>query len=351
MTETINDNLTVNGELHVTRNGLFDFGATGSVNVGTPQGVPGVIGLAPNGHRRDIQFSNDGIMFMVSGSGSSSPDDQVAPDLNIYPDRVAIRTNVEIGTTNAPPTHLHVTGNIGIGTTNPSQRLTLGSGNLLLPNTNREVDGNLFFGGDTAAGQIGLRLFGGNVNNGQFQSGFIDVRAGTPTDGLIFRVDMSNGSKEQMRIRADGTITVPGDIILENADCAEEFAVQNCEGIEPGTVMVLGEEGSLRPSTEAYDKKVAGVISGAGDLKPGLILDKQPESTDRMPIALMGKANCKVDAHYAAIEVGDLLTTSPTPGHAMKATDPAKAFGTVIGKALKPLKEGTELIPILISLQ
>ena len=70
-----------------------------------------------------------------------------------------------------------------------------------------------------------------------------------------------------------------------------------------------------------------------------------------MPIALMGKVNCKVDAQYAAIEVGDLLTTSPTPGHAMKATDPAKAFGTVIGKALKPLKEGTGLIPILISLQ
>ena len=65
----------------------------------------------------------------------------------------------------------------------------------------------------------------------------------------------------------------------------------------------------------------------------------------------MGKVNCKVDAQYAAIEAGDLLTTSPSPGHAMKATDPAQAFGTVIGKALKPLKEGTGLIPILISLQ
>ena len=70
-----------------------------------------------------------------------------------------------------------------------------------------------------------------------------------------------------------------------------------------------------------------------------------------MPIALMGKVYCKVDASYGAIEVGDLLTTSPTPGHAMKADDPLKAFGAVIGKALQPLELGQGLIPILIALQ
>jgi hypothetical protein len=60
---------------------------------------------------------------------------------------------------------------------------------------------------------------------------------------------------------------------------------------------------------------------------------------------------CKVDAQYAPIEVGDLLTTSPTPGHAMKAADPFKAFGAVIGKALQPLHTGQGLLPILIALQ
>ena len=74
-----------------------------------------------------------------------------------------------------------------------------------------------------------------------------------------------------MRISSNGTITVPGDIVLQNADCAEEFTIEDVGVIEPGTVMVLGEEGLLRQSTKAYDKKVAGVISGAGDLKPGLI--------------------------------------------------------------------------------
>ena len=70
-----------------------------------------------------------------------------------------------------------------------------------------------------------------------------------------------------------------------------------------------------------------------------------------MPLALVGKVYCKADASFAPIEIGDLLTTSPTPGYAMKAADPAKAFGAVIGKALSPLPKGANLIPILIALQ
>ena len=49
--------------------------------------------------------------------------------------------------------------------------------------------------------------------------------------------------------------------------------------------------------------------------------------------------------------MGDLLTTSPTLGFAMKAMDPLNAFGTVIGKALQPLPSGQGLIPILVALQ
>jgi hypothetical protein len=96
---------------------------------------------------------------------------------------------------------------------------------------------------------------------------------------------------------------------------------------------------------------VAGVISGAGDFKPGVILDTKQSRGNRVPIALLGKVYCKVDAQYAPIEVGDLLVSSPTPGHAMKAADPLKAFGSVIGKALRPLQAGQRLVPILIALQ
>jgi hypothetical protein len=66
-------------------------------------------------------------------------------------------------------------------------------------------------------------------------------------------------------------------------------------------------------------------------------------------IALVGKVYCRVDSAYAPIEVGDLLTTSPTRGHAMRVVDPSRAFGAIIGKALRPLSRGAELIPILVS--
>ncbi len=149
----------------------------------------------------------------------------------------------------------------------------------------------------------------------------------------------------------DGSVVVTGDIVLPGADCAEEFDVAEAGPIEPGTVVVLDADGALQQSKQAYDKRVAGVISGAGDYKPGLILDRQQSHDHRVPIALIGKVYCKVDAEYGPIDVGDLLTTSPTPGHAMKAEDPFKAFGAVIGKALRTFEVGQGMIPILIALQ
>jgi len=165
-------------------------------------------------------------------------------------------------------------------------------------------------------------------------------------DGNEGDVIVRNGSGVEV-IHLDGG---SGDIILANADCAEDFDVAGAAGIEPGSVMVLGDDGMLLESTEAYDKRVAGVISGAGDYKPGIVLDRKRSERARMPLALMGKAYCKVDSALAPVAVGDLLTTSSTPGHAMKATDPLRAFGAVIGKALRPLHEGRGLIPVLIAL-
>ncbi len=149
-----------------------------------------------------------------------------------------------------------------------------------------------------------------------------------------------------------GEVEVTGDITLVNAaDCAEDFDISAESSAEPGTVMVLDDESKLRESFRSYDKRVAGVISGAGNYKPGLVLDKQKSQSNRKPIALLGKVFCKVDAQFGPIEVGDLLTTSPRIGHAMRVDDPLKAFGSVIGKALRPLATGQGLIPILIALQ
>ncbi|GAG19486.1 unnamed protein product, partial [marine sediment metagenome] len=67
------------------------------------------------------------------------------------------------------------------------------------------------------------------------------------------------------------------------------------------------------------------------------------------PVALSGTVQCQVDAGYGAIEVGDLLTTSPTAGHAMRADDPQP--GTTVGKALEPLEAGTGSIKVLVMLR
>jgi hypothetical protein len=161
----------------------------------------------------------------------------------------------------------------------------------------------------------------------------------------IFTQDINAGS-----ILAN-KIDVVGDVVLLGADCAEEFDIAGNEDIEPGTVLVIGDEGRLQPSEKPFDKRVAGVVSGGKDYHPGIILDKKPSDMKRLPIALTGKTYCKVDARYSPIELGDLLTTSSVKGHAMKADDPFKAFGSVIGKALCPMEAGHGIIPILVALQ
>lgn len=152
-----------------------------------------------------------------------------------------------------------------------------------------------------------------------------------------------------------GDVEVTGDIRLANADCAEDFDVVGTDEVMPGTVMVLDETGALRPSHAPYDRRVAGVVSGAGSFRPGIVLDRRahsgPNARRRTPIALLGKVFCLIDADHGAVEAGDLLTSSPNSGHAMKAADANLAFGAVIGKALLPIREGQGLIPILVTLQ
>jgi hypothetical protein len=214
-----------------------------------------------------------------------------------------------------------------------------------------------------ATGVVGLGIGGKNGPTLQFLQdpsfGAVSLFIGGPGNPGYLEIDDGSGNSACIIDAAfpghpyawfPGDINVGGDVILQGADCAEQFGINGAEP-EPGTVLVIDEGGNLRESRDAYDKKVAGVVSGAGEYRHSILLDQQPQSEGRVPVALVGKAYCKVDAKYSPIKVGDLLTTSPTPGHAMKATDPARAFGAVIGKALKPLRSGRKLIPMLISLQ
>ena len=215
--------------------------------------------------------------------------------------------------------------------------------------------GNGIFGFSMVPNASGV--FGANNNGGVGVSGngktgvfgfsqdFIGVSGISNTNTGIF-------GRGRIAGRFEGDVEVTGDVrLLDGHDCAEEFDVSSIDIIEPGTVMVMNQEGNLQESYQGYDKRVAGIVCGAGNYKPGIILGKGDPTRNRTSISLIGRTYCKVDANYSPIEVGDLLTTSATKGHAMKAADSSKAFGAVIGKALQPLIGQKGLIPVLVALQ
>jgi hypothetical protein len=139
-----------------------------------------------------------------------------------------------------------------------------------------------------------------------------------------------------------------GNIKVSGADCAEMFGVAQGLRVEAGTVLVLDGDGGVQPCDQAYDRRVAGVASGAGEHRPSVILNSR--SAGGVAVALVGRVFGKVDATAAPIEVGDLLTTSPAAGHAMKACDTERIAGAVLGKAMAALASGQGLIPILVLL-
>jgi len=121
----------------------------------------------------------------------------------------------------------------------------------------------------------------------------------------------------------------------------------------PGMVVSIDPEspGDLVVSNKAYDRRVAGIISGAGGVKPGMLMGQEGSKADGTnPVALTGRVYCWADASYGPIQPGDLLTTSNIPGHAMKVTDYARAPGAIIGKAMTSLAEGKGLVLVLVSL-
>ena len=125
--------------------------------------------------------------------------------------------------------------------------------------------------------------------------------------------------------------------------------------IVPGMVVCIDPEttGALVLSRKPYDRTVAGIIGGAGDISIGMRLGGQTTTNakDEYPLSLIGRVFCWVDATNETIEPGDFLTTSATPGHAMKVTDFERARGAIIGKAMSSLHKGKGLVLVFISLQ
>ncbi len=241
---------------------------------------------------------------------------------------------------------INTTGRVGIGTTAPAQTLDVAGGIKVA----RQGDGAVLLElsserswafrqrGTDAGTALELASVGGGGNK-----------------NFIIRTDGKVGigtTAPSHKLHVEGSIRVTEDVILDGADCAEEFDVDPASSVEPGTVMIIGPSRLLQHCRQAYDTRVAGIISGAGDRRPGIVLGRREGATGRhrLPLALTGTAQCHVDATSSPIEVGDLLTTSEHEGRAMRATDPSRSFGAVVGKALESLRSGVGLIPVLVTL-
>lgn len=171
---------------------------------------------------------------------------------------------------------------------------------------------------------------------------------GAPT---TIEIDGNWAGTGKGRIRTD-ELEIEG-----GADIAETFDVVTAAGheyAELGMLVSIDPEraGQLIVCGAAYDAKIAGVISGANGVRTGLYMGQKGSVADGShPVAIAGRVYVKADARYGAIQPGDLLTSSDTPGHAMKVRNHRKARGAVIGKAMSALDDGTGYVLVLISLQ
>ena len=192
----------------------------------------------------------------------------------------------------------------------------------------------------TSSGQSTVEIFAEEVAGDGSQ---IVLRKGDGTPSIV--LDAEQG--------ATGRITTEVLEITGGADLVETFDTGSSECL-PGTVVVIDDtrEGELGISTEAYDRRVAGVVSGAGGVRPGLTMGQEGIASGATPVALTGRVFVRCSSENGAIRPGDLLTTASLAGHAMRATDTERSFGAVIGKAMGSLGEGENgLVLVLVNLQ
>jgi hypothetical protein len=150
----------------------------------------------------------------------------------------------------------------------------------------------------------------------------------------------------------NGITTVKVLTITGGADVAEPFELADAS-VPKGAVVVIDQEhpGRLKLATTPYDTHVAGIVSGANGINPGLALHQSGALEGGQNVALTGRVYALGDASLAPIRPGDLLTTSSVPGHAMRAVDHARAQGAIIGKAMTGLEHGQGMVLVLVSLQ
>jgi len=242
-------------------------------------------------------------------------------------------------------------GDVGIGTTSPNHLLHIGTGDesaiqlgdnpcLLLE---RSVAENLFRIQLVGGGYIGNVLQLGRDNQGHDIALMGNVGVGT--------------TNHSTKLHVEDRVTTKSVEILGGTDLSERFHIQSGEkDTAPSAGMVVcidsKNPGKLVLSSKAYDRTVAGIISGAGGVNTGMLMGQEGSNAHGdTPVALTGRVYCHADNSNGSIEPGDLLTTSDKAGYAMKVTDYSRAQGAILGKAMTSLEGDKGLILVLVTLQ
>jgi hypothetical protein len=200
-----------------------------------------------------------------------------------------------------------------------------------------------------SSGQNGQGVRGeasGNHGHGGSFIAYGGQGIGVQARGRAYAADFQG----KVAIRSYGT----GDLVIEmgeGLDYAEGFDIFDGTVPPPGSVLIIDPDhpGGLTLSSKPYDTRVAGIVAGARGQGSGVCLGSGLYDLD---VALAGRVYCYVDATGGSVEPGDLLTTSATVGYAMGVSDPARAQGAILGKAMEGLEEGEMgLILVLVTLQ
>jgi len=149
-----------------------------------------------------------------------------------------------------------------------------------------------------------------------------------------------------------GNLYVTGTCSGPSGTCDQDVAerIDSNHDVEPGDVVEIGDNGQAFKSSNAYNTKVIGVISTSPAVTfPGI--SEGEENANNLPLALSGIVPVKVSTENGAIQAGDLLTSSDTPGHAMRCSDAVKCTGATIGKALESFNGETGVIRMIVTLQ
>ena len=226
----------------------------------------------------------------------------------------------------------------------------IGASSIILGNdpnaTSTQLAGYAGLNFQTASGQMVMRADNGNVGIGTTSPG-----AKLEINGSL---KLTQGTSASMTY-ADGSVqNVAWNGTTYGQDYAESINVFGDRSTyEPGDVIAIDPSypGRFLKSVTPYSRLVAGVFS----TQPGLLGRRSNANrnnrADEVPMAMMGIVPTKVTTENGSIEPGDLLVSSSVPGYAMKGTDKELLTGSVLGKALAPLKSGSGIIQALITLE